>query len=254
MAARDPRQLLTDFGFTSLESEIYAFLLRESPATGYRIAQAIGKPAANTYKAIQTLEAKGAVLVEVSGTKRVRAVPAADLLDRIGKQFAKRRAEAVAGLESLGKPAMDDRIYVLKSKEQAIQRVETMLAESKELVIGLINADWMPELEDARAEAASRDVEVLLTASNLREVRVAVDGSQALLVDVGRTEVSGFWSRSAAFAVAVHRGIAAEWTLHDVQAQIEDGGGAKRVQRAIAGLKRAEDTLGYRQLGAQGTL
>ena len=254
MPDRDPRHLLTDFGFTALESEVYTFLLRESPVTGYRIAQAIGKPAANTYKAIQSLETKGAVLVEDAGTKRVRAVPAADLLDRIGKQFAKRREEAVAGLESIGKPTMDDRVYVLKSKEQAIHRIETMLAEAKELAIGLVASEWLPELEDARAEAEARDVDVLLVASNLREGRVAVDGAQAILVEIGRTEIHGFWSRSMAFAVGVHRGLAAEWTLNDIQSQIEDGGGAKRVQRALAALKRAEDTLGYRHLGAQGTL
>lgn len=254
MADRDPRHLLTDFGFTALESEIYAFLLRESPATGYRIAKAIGKPAANTYKAMQSLESKGAILVEDAGTKRARAIPASELLDRLSKQFAKKKEEAVAGLESLGKPTMDERVYGVRSKEQVIQRMEAMLAESKELVLGFVYAEWLPELEDAKAEAAARDVEVLIAPTNLREVRLVVDGAQALTVEVGKGEVQGYWSRSAALAVAAHRGVAAEWVLADVSAQIEDGGGAKRVQRAISALKRAEDTFGYRQLGAQGTL
>jgi len=55
MATSPAAELLVPFGFTNLESEIYVFLLGESPATGYRIAQAIGKPAANTYKAIESL-------------------------------------------------------------------------------------------------------------------------------------------------------------------------------------------------------
>ena len=46
---------LRELGFTELESRIYIFLLEESPATGYRIAQAIEKPVANTYKAIELL-------------------------------------------------------------------------------------------------------------------------------------------------------------------------------------------------------
>lgn len=57
-------QYLTEFGFTGLEAEIYAFLLVEWPASGYRIAQAIKKPAANTYKAIETLDQRGQFLLK----------------------------------------------------------------------------------------------------------------------------------------------------------------------------------------------
>ena len=60
---------LVSFGFTALESEIYVFLLSHSPATGYRVAQGINKPAANTYKALQTLQSKGAILVEESANR-----------------------------------------------------------------------------------------------------------------------------------------------------------------------------------------
>jgi sugar-specific transcriptional regulator TrmB len=50
---------LMEFSFSGLEAEIYTFLLRDSPATGYRVAQALGKPVANTYKAIESLQNKG---------------------------------------------------------------------------------------------------------------------------------------------------------------------------------------------------
>ena len=40
-------QALVDLGFTVMEAHIYVFLLSESPATGYRISRAIGKPVAN---------------------------------------------------------------------------------------------------------------------------------------------------------------------------------------------------------------
>ena len=38
-------QTLVALGLTALEGEVYTLLLRESPATGYRVAQALGKPA-----------------------------------------------------------------------------------------------------------------------------------------------------------------------------------------------------------------
>lgn len=50
-----------DLGFTGLEADVYTALLAESPTTGYRVAQALGKAVANTYKAIASLEAKRAV-------------------------------------------------------------------------------------------------------------------------------------------------------------------------------------------------
>ena len=78
-------EVLSELGFTNLEAEIYAFLLQESPVTGYRIAQAIGKPAANTYKAIQTLELKGAVIVDEGSSRMCRAVSADELLNRLGR-------------------------------------------------------------------------------------------------------------------------------------------------------------------------
>ena len=65
--AKDAAKLLVEFGFTDLEAEIYLFLLGSSPTTGYRVAKGIRKPAANTYKALQTLATKGAILVEDGG-------------------------------------------------------------------------------------------------------------------------------------------------------------------------------------------
>ena len=74
---------LVALGFTALEAEVYIYLLGASPATGYRVAQAIGKPIANTYKAIEALESKGAVIVEHSANKLCRAIPAEELLGQL---------------------------------------------------------------------------------------------------------------------------------------------------------------------------
>ena len=43
---------LVDLGLTPLEAEVYRFLLGAPGSTGYRIAQATGKPVGNSYKAI----------------------------------------------------------------------------------------------------------------------------------------------------------------------------------------------------------
>ena len=73
---------LVSLGFTALAAEIYAWLPEEAPVTGYRIAQAIGKPAPNVYKAIETLETKGAVMVDEGKSRLCRPVPTLRSLHR----------------------------------------------------------------------------------------------------------------------------------------------------------------------------
>src|SRR5580658_1612581 len=115
MPPSDPVHSLADLGFTNLEAEIYAFLLQESPATGYRIAQAIGKPAANTYKAIQTLEQKGAVIVEDGASRMCRAVSSDELLSRLTREFESKRISALTSLSALNHVSSDERIYQMRS-------------------------------------------------------------------------------------------------------------------------------------------
>src|SRR5688572_23314760 len=84
-------QAIQTLGFSELEASIYAFLLVESPTTGYRIAQALGKPVANTYNGIQSLQSKGAILVEDSDTRLCRAVPPDEMMGQMERAFQERR-------------------------------------------------------------------------------------------------------------------------------------------------------------------
>src|SRR5689334_12400249 len=72
-------QALQSLDFSELEAAIYTFLLQESPATGYKIAHAIGKPVANTYKGISALQDKGAVLIDEGENRLCRAVHPGEL-------------------------------------------------------------------------------------------------------------------------------------------------------------------------------
>jgi HTH-type transcriptional regulator, sugar sensing transcriptional regulator len=54
-----PLDSLISLGFTPLEAEVYVCLVQDSPATGYRIAQTVGRPVAGIYKTIESLANKG---------------------------------------------------------------------------------------------------------------------------------------------------------------------------------------------------
>jgi sugar-specific transcriptional regulator TrmB len=265
MAVNDAVAALMPFGFTGLEAEVYAFLLTDSPATGYRIAQGIGKPVANTYKAIQTLQAKGAIVVEEGESRLCRAVPSDELLDRLALEFDGRRAAAKVFLAGLGRPEHDGRLYVIRAFSQAMHRLRQMFDEAKEVALLCAPITVVRALSDEIVAAAGRGVDVMVKtdgevslarvevflASRDEDllhaapfVRLAVDGGQHLagLLSEGETEV--LWSRNPALSLLQHEGLAAEMTLLEVADRLEDGAGPKRLARALIQAKPASKTAG----------
>jgi len=269
----DVTAALIPFGFTRLESEIYAFLLGEATATGYRIAQAIGKPVANTYKAIQTLQSKGAIVVEEGGTRLCRAVPSEELIARVSREFDAHRALAKAALGRISPSEEDDRIYQLRSKIQVMQRARQMLSDAKKVALIAASADIVRALADDLTEAAGRSVEVFVKTTEdipltrvesfvtgregdlLRSghfLRLVVDGEQHLagVFGPGGDEAQFVWSRNPAFSLLQHEGVAAEIAVLSVAERLEDGAGPKRLARALAQTPHAAETLGGKKLFA----
>ncbi len=269
MSSTDPVHSLAQLGFTNLEAEIYAFLVGESPATGYRIAQAIGKPAANTYKAIQTLERKGAVVVEDGVSRQCRAVPVDELLGRISREFQTHRDLASRALKELGQPKADDRVYQIRSLEGLTQRLRQMIVDSKEIVLASVPAPVLKEVRAEVLEAAARGVDIVIRSDSedelpgvesvaresmveapWQELQVVVDGDQhlvAFLTREGELE-KAVWSGSSFLSLIHHRGLAAELNLQQVASKIRDEAGQKRLLRALGQHRSAETTRAHRLL------
>jgi sugar-specific transcriptional regulator TrmB len=250
MAASD---LLVPFGFTNLESEIYLFLLGESPATGYRVAQAIGKPAANTYKAIQTLQTKGAVLVEQGTNRLCRAVAAEELLARLQREFEQQKAAAQRALESVAKPQDDDRIYSLRSREQTLGRARVMLGGAKSQILLKCAADVLEELRPNLEEAIERGIDVAMLTSALVavgndetaadpnvtvEFSVVTDGDQAIAGALQDGSAECVWTRSRFLVQTIHAGLAAEICLTQVARQLHDDEKKSRIVRTLDSQRR----------------
>ena len=268
MAVRDSVKALAELGFTNLEAEIYAFLLQESPATGYRIAQALGKPAANTYKAIQTLEHKGAVIVEDGSSRMCRAVSSEELLSRLTREFESRRNSALSSLNSLNNLSVDERIYQIRSRDQVFQRCREMLAAAKGVVVAVVPGAFVAELAQDILQTAIRSVDLAIKSNELVRIegvesvvdpspnrvvltlQLVVDAEQSLVAvfDAGQNLVQATWTQSAALAITHHDGIASEICLTSVANRIEEGDGAKRIARTVNSLRRSELTTGYKRL------
>lgn len=223
----DVAQILIPFGFTNLESEIYTFLLRESPATGYRIGQELGKAAANTYKAVRSLQQKGAVLVEDAASRSYRAVPSDELLARLTRDFEWRRAEAEMRLAEMNTGVEDDRIYSLRSSAQVIERARHMIGSAEAVVLLACTAGIADQVSDALLAAVRKKIRVLVAcpepigiegvqavaarkAGVLDEIRLVSDASESLFGLLRPKNPHAVWSRSTYLAVCAHRGLAAE--------------------------------------------
>ncbi|MEH3123699.1 MAG: hypothetical protein PGN16_17305 [Sphingomonas phyllosphaerae] len=158
----EPESALTALGFNQLESTVYCELLRQSPATGYRLAQRIGRAPANVYQALNALSQKGAVLDETDGSEAVSYVPVppAQLLAGLRNGFDERIGSALTVLESVHAPPPDETLSRLRTVPQTIERVRAMLASVRQTVM----LDMMPPLydlfKDDLAAATARGVTI----------------------------------------------------------------------------------------------
>lgn len=166
---------LAFLGFSEIEALVYCHLLEESPATGYRVSHAIGKPTANTYKAIAALALRGAVIIDDSESRLCRAVPPSELLDRLNREFEAHRRTAETELGKIRQAAGDDRVYQLTSIAQVFERARAMLDGAKQAVMLDVFPNALALIAGDLQRAAKRGVKIAVRAYEpLRIVGVAV--------------------------------------------------------------------------------
>jgi sugar-specific transcriptional regulator TrmB len=270
-------QSLVDLGLTGTEAEVYTALLQESPATGYAIAKALGKPVANVYKGIQTLHEKGVVAVDEGETRLCRPVPLEELLERLEREFRGRRDRARVALAELPGPALDARVYHMRSREQVLERARRMLASATRVALLDVFPEPFELLRGDIREAAQRGVEVaakvyapaelpaveLVLGARAREIRdrwpgewlnVVADGAQlllALLRPGSGGVVQAVYSGSPYLSWVVHSSMACELGYAALERDLEaTGADLSALRRTLQRTRRffAPDAPGYRLL------
>ncbi|MBK8165002.1 MAG: TrmB family transcriptional regulator [bacterium] len=262
---------LQDLGFTALEAQVYAYLLQHAPATGYRISHAIGKPTANTYKALAALADQGAVLLDDGGGGAARAVPPAELLAGLERRARERREAAAAALADLAPEGGDDRVYALRDRDQVLERARAMLGRARQIALADLFPAVLVELRDDLAGCAARGVSVTVRAyapADLgaalvvsgegrgapgrwpgQQLSLVVDGSEHLLAllsaDLQQVH-QAVWSGSAFLSCLHHNHLAMEMLVAARRA-----GGTEGRLDGITVL--AADPPGLRRLRAQVT-
>lgn len=154
-------QPLLDLGLSEIEALVYSYLVGREQATGYRISHAIGKPTANTYKAIASLERMGAVVVDEGTNRRVRAVAPAELLSQLERRFRRRRERAAGVLEALARPGSEEGVYTLRDTDQVLERARAMLDRGEKIILLDIFPGILAELAGDLERTVRRGVRVV---------------------------------------------------------------------------------------------
>ncbi|MBF5043508.1 TrmB family transcriptional regulator [Aggregicoccus sp. 17bor-14] len=231
---------LVALGFTESEARVYCELLRGAPATGYRLAQALGKAPPAIYQALAALEQRGAVLVDEGEARSFRPVPPDEVLAALRSRFESRQRTAAAALEKLHAPAQDDRIYHLKTAAQVFERARAMLARAREVVLFDLFPAPYDVLAPALVETSGRRVAIAgrvyaevpaapfiqvcsPDAAFIRErwpgaqLTLVVDAREllvALLAEDGAQVRHAMWSDSVYLSCLQHSGLSAELQVH----------------------------------------
>jgi hypothetical protein len=277
MSLTECLESLAAIGFTELEAEVYVCLLGESPATGYRVAQLLGKPVANTYKALESLRNKGAVVAEDGESRLCRAVPAEELLSQLDRRFQEHRRRAGRALARLKGNPEDQRVYQLHTPVQVLERCRSMLAGCRSVAVLDAFPDTLEELRPDLEAASARGVGVAVKAyrpAQVAGVSVVVhpEGEAVLgrwpgqwlnLVVDGREHVLAFltpdrdavhqavWSGSAYLSWVYHCALANEVVLGQLARLLEEGTSTRRLRDALQHyhyLFEPEDIPGYQEL------
>ena len=128
--------MLKELGLSELEANIYIWLLENQRSTGYKIAGQIAKPVANTYKALKSLQNKGAVISDDStGTTYFETIPIEEFLNKIESEFNRKKEKIIKEVEKLETRQDNAGIYEIKSIELVFEKAASMIKSAQNTLL-----------------------------------------------------------------------------------------------------------------------
>jgi sugar-specific transcriptional regulator TrmB len=251
---------LESLGLAHIEALSYAHLVGDPSTTGYRVARGIGKPTANVYRALETLERKGLVVRDRGTPPAYRALPPDEMLARLEREFMERKERAARELAAL-KPGVDDeKLYALKSHDHVIARAHLLLAASRRIVLLEAPHTSVARLTAAVHDARARGVRVVIVTDEavahadtivearrpIGSIRMVADARESLLSalpnDAGGVR-EAIWTRSALLGRMLHDALASELFYVMVERALDDGVSVDEVEAAFERCKTVRESL-----------
>lgn len=276
---KDSIKWLNELGFTELEAAIYSYLIENSPATAYRVAQDIGKPVANTYKAVQSLYQKGAVMIDETQNRLCQAVSPTEVLAKLKDTFLDRYQQAEDALSRL-KPSGDhEKIFSLTTSEQVFDRCRSLIEKAESIILIDAYPGVVEILKPWLEAAVERKITVVLQSYRPTELAgveivpfqhteqmldrwsgnwliIVVDGAEylfAFLNGDGTIVHNAIWCGSAFLALPQHSSLAHSFRASIMEKLIKEGISNEEIQQE---LKQTEKWMvmgsrGYNKLSSE---
>lgn len=270
-------KVLTETGFTRFEAATYVFLLRYSPATGYKVAKGIGTSYSNAYKILKSLEKKGYVLVEKGANNQYRAIPIDELLKLLEKNFAQNRSNISNAFSDLPPIENDHRIYQLKTLEQVYTRSENMLNQCKERALAELFPEPLNHLKSSLEKTAARGCKIAVRLHKFDRIKgvkiihspygeenistlgaqwlsIYVDGLQylqAVLFNQDKGVVQAVWSENPLFARAFYSYLNSDLHHYAFQSVLKSANSLEKVRASYNKLQNefpVGKDLGFKRL------
>jgi HTH-type transcriptional regulator, sugar sensing transcriptional regulator len=272
-------EVLRELGLNQLEAEVYAHLLPRPPMTAYRIAQELGRPTANVYKAVEALARAGALLVEEGESRKCRAVAAQEFLRNRERTFVQKSREAEDVLSTLQGDTYDERVYRVEAASEVFRRARSMIERASHIAVVDAFPDALEELRGSLEAAASRGVrvaveayapvalvgcdvtcvpegELSIEAWRSEQLNLVTDGSELLLALLSSdlTQVhQALWSRSVYLSCILHAGMLSEQTVLKLVWASRDGSADGLLRQLVERhpFFRTTEVPGHRELLAR---
>lgn len=128
--------LLNQVGLNDLEANIYIWLMQNKKSTGYKVAKGLNKPVANTYKALNSLEEKGAVICDDSLNKKYyENLPIKEFLNKKENEFKQTRNLIQKEIEKIDSEKTTGGIYRINSKELVYEKAISLIATTEDKLL-----------------------------------------------------------------------------------------------------------------------
>jgi predicted transcriptional regulator len=215
-------------GFSEYEAKVYVALQRVSPATGYQVAKESGVPRSTIYEVLGKLIARGAVVTQSFGDLvRYAPVPPDLLLDRMRHEFEDTLDELSDGFKRVAAtPVAPGQTWNIAGRENVLARAREMIERAHtEVAVAVGDDDQLDDLVTWLQQAKARKLAVTivspvpygaegLTVSVHRQgerlrhalghgLTLVVDGHEALIGEVDRSESAAWTTNSYAVAWAL---------------------------------------------------
>lgn len=156
-------EVLKNLDFTEYEAKAYLALLSESPSTGYAVAKNSGVPRSKIYEVLESLCARGDILVSPGDTPLYQAISPKELITARKTKAEESFLEAESMLSQYESSARDrDNIWNITGQGAILQKINECIVKSEKRILLEIWAEDFPALENELKNASKRGVSVTI--------------------------------------------------------------------------------------------